>query len=204
MKFIPNKTLLTSVLTASLVVANITAAKIAMVGGHAVPAGFVGIAVAFLVTDVLSETLGEKDARAAVNAAVGSLVVAWVLVYAAVYLPAAPFYDAAAFNATMLQSSYIVLASIVTLLVSQNLDVSVFHVLKGKSDYKFVRNIGSTSISQLVDTSLFIVLGFVAFPFALGGNVTPLAVAAELIVAQYVVKVGVALLDTPLFYLLTR
>jgi len=203
------KTLLTVTLGVSLAIANITAAKLATIpvfGGVAVPAGFLGIAVAFLCSDLIGELYGEQEARGAVNAAIVALVIAWGLVYASLWLPTAPFYaDAAAFETVMGASWNIVTASILTLLVSQNVDVSIFHYLKDRTDgrYKFLRNIGSTGISQLVDTALFITLGFVLFPAIGSGTPQALAVATELIIAQYLVKLIIVGMDTPLFYLFT-
>ena len=203
------KTTLGIVFAAVLVVANVTAAKLAFfdlpaVGGVAVPAGFVAIGVAFLCSDLICELYGKDYARDVVNSTIGALVVAMLLIQVSIILPTAPFYEhEAAFNLIMGESWIIVAASIITMCVSQNLDVSIFHRIKSVTGdrHKWARNIGSTSISQFVDTALFIGLGFVLFPMFVGGNPQPLEVAASMIVGQYLVKLAVAGLDTPLFYL---
>lgn len=200
------KAVLGATVAGSLVASNVAAAKIAqfsvpLIGSVTMPAGFVGIAAAFLATDLLSELYGKEAAREAVNGAIASLGVAWAIVYAAILMPAAPFYPMAdAFEAIMGQGASIVLASIATLLVSQNLDVHVFHAIKRVTPYKFARNVGSTSISQAVDTALFITLGFVVFPRVFEGNPTALGSAWSLMVGQYLVKLGIVAADTPLFY----
>jgi len=200
------KATLTTVFAVSLAIANVTAAKLAffqlpLVGGVAVPAGFLAIGVGFLCTDLISELYGKETARAVVNGTVVALVVAYGLIYAAIWMPVAPFYPVhEAYVTTLGASANIVLASIITVLVSQNIDVSIFHAIAERTDVRAARNVGSTAISQFVDTSLFILLGFVVFPTLLGGNVTALAVVPSLIVGQYVVKLAVALLDTPVFY----
>lgn len=204
------KTLLAMTVATSLAIANVTAAKIAafeipLFGLAAVPAGFVGIGVAFLATDLLSELYGKETAREAVNGAIAVLAVAWGLVYASLLMPAAPFYGLTAeYNAVMGQGAAIVLASICTLLVSQNIDVAAFHAIKSRVPYKWARNCGSTAISQAVDTTLFIGLAFVALPPLFGGSAMPLAAAGGLVVAQYVVKLVVVAFDTPLFYIGSR
>lgn len=196
--------------TGSLAAANVVASKIAsfsvpMVGEVAAPAGFLGIALAFLFSDLLSELFGEQEAREVVNGSIIALLAVYAVVYSAVLMPAAPFYPhAESFNAIMGAGGTIVLSSIVTLLVSQNIDVSVFHKLKDMSDVRAVRNVGSTVVSQAVDTALFIGLAFVLLPMVLAGDSMPLAVAASLAASQYAVKVVVALFDTPLFYALSE
>jgi len=203
------KAILVTTFAVSLAIANVTAAKLAffnlpVVGGVAVPAGFVAIGVGFLCTDLISELYGKETARSVVNGTVVALIVAYGLIYAAILMPVAPFYGAhSAYTTTLGASANIVLASILTVLVSQNIDVSVFHWIAARTDVKAARNVGSTVVSQFVDTTLFIVLGFVVFPVVFGGQVTPLVAVPSLILGQYVVKVVVALGDTPLFYLLS-
>jgi len=200
------KATLTTVFAVSLAIANVTAAKLAffqlpVIGGVAVPAGFLAIGVAFLCTDLISEFYGKETARAVVNGTVVALVVAYGLIYAAIWMPVAPFYPVhSAYVTTLGASANIVLASIITVLVSQNIDVSVFHAIAERTDARAARNVGSTAVSQVVDTSLFIILGFVVFPTLLGGTVTALAVVPSLIIGQYVLKLVVVLLDTPVFY----
>lgn len=206
---IDGRIVLSTIVAASLVASNVAASKIASLptfvfGNVTMPAGFVGIAVAFLATDLLSERYGKEDARSAVNASILSLAVAWGIVYSAILLPAAPFYGlTSAFSTIMGQSMSIVAASVVTLLVSQNMDVSVFHAIKDRVRYKFARNIGSTAISQAIDTTLFIALGFVIFPYVSGGTPMTINQALGLVVGQYLVKMVLVAADTPLFYLLS-
>ena len=195
----------------SLAIANVTAAKLAwfdlpVVGGVAVPAGFIAIGVAFLCSDLMAEFYGPEYAHDVVNATVVSLGVAYVLLYAAIALPPAPFYGGqGAFASVLGSGATIVLASILTTVVSQHVDVSVFHDIRDMTGAgrKWARNLGSTAVSQFVDTVLFIGLGFVLLPMAFGGNPQALGAAASLVVGQYIVKLVVAVLDTPVFYVAT-
>lgn len=195
----------------SIVTANVTAAKLSffelpVIGGVAVPAGFVAIAVAFLVSDLMSELYGKEFAHKTVNATVVALGIAWALIWTAIYLPVAPFFDAHdAYTLTLGSSGSIIVASIVTVLISQHIDVSVFHRIRSATngDHRWARNLGSTSVSQLVDTVIFITLAFAVFPTFFTGDPVYGMALLSLIVGQYAVKLGVALLDTPLFYLIT-
>jgi len=196
--------ILTGVVASSIVLANVLATKLAQFGEFTVPAGFLGLAVAFLATDLLSEKYGKQAATNAVKTAAVAIAVGYGLVYTALAMPTAPFYDATAYNQVLGSSAYIVLASFITIVISQYIDVAVFHAIKQRVSYKWARNIGSTATSQLIDTTLFIGLGFFALPTLFGGEVTPLAVVGSLIVGQYLVKLAVVALDTPFFYLLSR
>lgn len=202
-----SKATLVTTLAVSLAIANVTAAKLAffdvpLLGGVAVPAGFVGIGVAFLCTDLLGELHGKKAARSAVNGTIVALVIAYGLIYVAIQMPVAPFYEVHdAYVMTLGASANVVLASILTLFVSQNVDVSIFHRLREytSGNHRWLRNVGSTTISQFVDTVLFITLAFGVFPRLFGGEPTAWAVIPTLVVGQYVVKLVLVALDTPLF-----
>lgn len=91
-----------------------------------------------------------------------------------------------------------ILASLISYFASQNLDVSIFHRLKAKHGEKklWLRNNVSTMTSQLVDTTLFITIAF--------WGIVPTNVLLGMIVTQYVFKLCVALVDTPVAYLLVR
>jgi len=202
------KTTLTVLFAISLAIANVTAAKVAFIdlpllGGTVVPAGFVAIGASFLWTDLINEHYGREYARSVVNGTVIGLVVAWGLIYVAIALPTAPFYPLGEeFELVLGESTSVVFASILTILVSQNLDVAVFDRLKQWTGgrHKWARNIGSTATSQLLDTALFITLAFAILPRITGGEITAWDVIPELVVAQFALKLLVAIADTPVFY----
>ena len=199
------KTTLTVLFGVSVAIANVTAAKLAWVPGLgvAVPAGFIAFGVAFLCSDLLVEFYGSEYAKQVINGTLVALVAAWALIYAAIALPAAPFYgNAQAFNSVLGSGSAVVAASVITIAVSQHIDVRVFSSIRQRTGtgHKWARNIGSTATSQAIDTALFIALAFAVFPALQGAEVlwgVPLLLT---IVGQYAAKVLVALLDTPVFY----
>lgn len=211
MQFTSLRVALTAGFVTCLVIANVTASKIAwfnfpFIGSVAIPAGFVAIGVAFLFTDLLGEFYGKEVARETVNATVLALGLAWGLIYISIDMPAAPFYQYAGEFSTILGSGGIIItASIATTLVSQNIDVGVFHYIKSKTGngHKWMRNLFSTGVSQFIDTALFIVLGFALLPYVFGGSVTPMAAIPGMILGQYVAKMLIAALDTPIFYITT-
>jgi len=80
-------------------------------------------------------------------------------------------------------------------LISQHHDVWAFHFWrdKTKGKYLWMRNNASTMVSQLLDTSIFIVLAFY-------GN----APILTMIGSQYLIKVLIALCDTPFCYIFVK
>jgi uncharacterized integral membrane protein (TIGR00697 family) len=208
---IPTKQTLTVVFATSIAIANITAAKLSWfelpgLGGVAIPAGFVAFGVAFLCSDLMTEFYGRDYTHKVVNGTIIALIGAYLLTYVAILLPVAPFYGAhEAYTTTLSASAGIVAASVITLTLSQHVDVELFARLKTKTggSHKWLRNLGSTTVSQLLDTVVFIGLAFTVFPILQGQD--PLLGTALLltIIGQYVMKLVVALGDTPIFYVAT-
>ena len=207
------RAIFTAVFAGSVVLANVLAAKLTWIelpgiGGVAVPAGFVAFGVAYLASDLLVEYHGKEYAATVVNGTVVTLVIAYALVFLAIWMPTAPFYDGQeAFVATLGDSASIILASVVALAFAQHLDVRLFANLKSRTAgrHRWLRNCGSTAISQGADTVVFITLGFAIFPaLGLGGDPTWGWALISIVVGQYLVKLLVALLDTLPFYVVTE
>lgn len=204
---------LTALFAGSVVLANVLAAKLTwfelpLLGGVAVPAGFVAFGVAYLASDLLVEYYGREYAAAVVNGTVLTLVIAYGLVFLAIWMPSAPFYEGQeAFVTTLGGSASILLASVVALALAQHLDVRLFANLKERTSgqYRWLRNCGSTFVSQGIDTVVFISLGFAIFPaIGLGGDPTWGWSLVSIIAGQYAVKLIVATLDTVPFYAVTE
>lgn len=88
-------------------------------------------------------------------------------------------------------------------LVSQNWDVWVFHRIRDATgpEYLWVRNIASTGTSQAIDTVIFVSIAFFLAPTALGvGEALPLELLLGLMVGQYLLKLAIAIVDTPFVY----
>ena len=163
-----------------------------------VPAAAFAYAVTFFASDCYAELYGRREATRLVNVAFGMNVVLLALVWLAIQAPVfvgSPV-GQSSFATVLSSSTGIVAGSMLAYLVSQNLDVFTFHWLRDATEGRalWLRNVGSTATSQLIDTVIFITVAFVFFK-GMG-----LESAAGLIVGQYVVKVGVALLDTPFVY----
>jgi len=204
----------------ALVTAQLTAAKVLMVElpvalpltGAAlfVPAGFLAYALTFFATDCYAELYGRREARALVNVGFVMNFVMLGLVFVAIEGPAAPPGLTVApdqFATVLGSSANIVAGSLLAYLVSQNLDVTVFHRLRAATEgrHLWLRNVGSTATSQLVDTAIFIGVGFALGPAVLFGQpLPPAGQLAGLLVGQYLLKLLVAVGDTPFVYATVR
>jgi uncharacterized PurR-regulated membrane protein YhhQ (DUF165 family) len=127
--------------------------------------------ITFLLSDILSEKFTKEEVLKVVRAGVLLAIVPTILI----------------------ADLRIALASVVTFFLIQQFDVYIFHYIKQKYQHLWwLRNNGSTMISQFFDTSMFFIL---AFSF-----VMPFEQVVKLIIGDYMVKIILALADTPFFY----
>ncbi|RYG72068.1 VUT family protein [Lentibacillus lipolyticus] len=182
-----------------LLLSNILGVKLFSIGGVVLPAAVIVYVITYLITDVTGEVYGKDAARKMVQAGFLTQVIALGFIFAAIQLPAAAdFALQAEFESVLGGSFRVIAASLISYVASQNLDVSIFHRLKARhGDGKlWLRNNLSTMTSQLVDTVLFITVAF--------WGIVPFPVLAGMVVTQYLVKLGIALIDTPIVYLLVK
>ena len=170
--------------------------------------GILTYPLTFLLTDLVSELWGVRRASFMVILGFAMSLLMLAILQLAIPLPPGGFWtnDALgfgpaemqlAFEATFAYPGTLLFASMTAYLVAQLFDVRLYHfwwrVTGGK--HMWIRNNGSTSISQLVDTiivnSIFLKMAF--------GMEWPAII--EVIVAVYLCKLLLAMLDTPLIYL---
>ena len=186
--------MLACIYSGSLVLAAVMASKIIAVGRLVVPAGVLAYCLTFLITDVISEIWGKERAQTVVMGGFITLVLVFLLTGVSILWPPASFWPHQKAYETILGSSArIMVASLTAYLFSQYHDVWAFHFWKRVTSDRFLwlRNNASTIVSQLLDSVVFITIAFY-------GSM-PLV---PLILGQWVVKVGIAAMDTPFVYLL--
>ena len=159
----------------------------------------------FLVTDILSEHYGKKDAQVSVNLGIATSAAfiimsqIWLL-----YTPAANDWAAESFHIIFKNTPRVMLASVLVYAVVQRLDVWLYHkwwdFTKKKfgnaEKYLWLRNNGSTMISQLLNTVLY--------TFGAFGNLYDMGTLIEICISSYAVFFVTALADTPFVYLSKR
>jgi uncharacterized integral membrane protein (TIGR00697 family) len=195
--------LVTSQVTASKLLAFDLPVALPLIGDALVlPGAALAYAVTFFASDCYAELYGRRAATRLVNVGFGRNFVLLALVGSTIHAPGQPApaqpIDPAAFRSVLGASTAVVAGSLAAYLVSQNWDVFVFHRLREVTDgdHLWFRNLASTASSQLLDTLLFVTVAFVLLQGTSVGD------AVALVAGQYVFKLGVAVLDTPLVYAL--
>jgi uncharacterized integral membrane protein (TIGR00697 family) len=122
------------------------------------------------------------------------------LVFAIVqFLPAAPDWtNQAAFESVLGLAPRIVLASLVAYFVGSFVNDYILAKMKiiTKGKYLWSRTIGSTLVGEMMDTSLFCTIAFY--------GVLPTELLVAVIISNYVFKVSVEILFTPITYKLVN
>jgi len=188
---------LATLFTTCLLVANIITAKLVSIGGWVVPAGVIAYPLTFLFTDVISELYGRRIASRVVWVGFGANLLMVVLVFGGKLLPPAPFWEGQpAYESILGVVPRIVLASMIAYLISQQHDIFAFHFWRRKTKARFLwlRNNASTMVSQGLDTGLFITIAF--------WGIVPTEILVNMLLTQYVIKLAIAVCDTPFCYLL--
>lgn len=180
-----------SIFVAVVVAAQVLANKVVMFGEFTVPGGVIAYSISFLITDAIVEFYDQKKARQAVwGGFIGSILLVILLQFTFAWKEAFPqphFYPA--LNMTW----RIVLASLVAYICSENWDVWMFAKIDEWTGgrWLWLRNTGSTVQSQFIDSVLFVFIAFWGVH-----TVWPL------ILGQYLVKLVIAVFDTPFLYFL--
>lgn len=200
--------LLTGIFLGALVMTNAVAGKFFLFLGYPLSCGIIAYPVTFLATDLVSELYGKR--RAAQVVKVGFVVsifvtfVVWLAVRARIW-DGSPV-DQQSFHTVFGLMPGIVFGSMLAYLSAQFVDVHVFEFWRRltRGRHLWLRNNGSTLVSQLVDTVMVVTVALVVWP-RLDGNPGTAALDfagwREIVIGQYVFKAGIALLDTPVFYL---
>lgn len=189
--------ILSSIFVTLLVVSNIIASKVILVGGLMAPAAVLCYALTFAISDTLAEIWGKERTKFIVKVGFFATLISALMIKLAILMPGAPFWgNQKEFSLILGSNLRIVLASMLAYLISQHHDVWAFHFWKDKTGgkYLFIRNNLSTFVSQIIDTVVFIIIAFY-------GTGSPIL---TLIINQYLVKVIIALLDTPIVYILVN
>lgn len=171
--------------------------------------------VVFITTDIINEYFGKKGIKKISYFTILLIIYVFIIIYMSTKLTpnnywlninsvdnhGNPFNIDYAYNIIFLQSTGIIIGSIIAFLIAQILDVIVFHKLKKMTKGKFIwlRATGSTLISQFIDS--FVVL-FIAF-YLLAPNDKTWSLSQVFSVGfdNYTFKFIIAILITPLIYL---
>ena len=147
----------------TLLISNILATKIILIGSWAAPAGVLIFPIAYILNDVIVEVWGYRKARLIIWSGFAVNLLAVLFFTIAIAFPAAPFWQNQEAFATILGNTpRIIVASLLAYLTGSFLNAYVMSrvkvLMKGK-DFS-VRAILSTLFGETADSLIFIVIAF--------------------------------------------
>ena len=183
-----------------LSIINLVSVKLVQLGTLVFPFGAYLYALTFPCTDVVSEIWGKERAKKMVYLGMLATILAAIITALAVSHPPAPFWEKMdePFSLIFGLVPRLLIASLIAYAVGQLHDIWAFHFWKAMTGPRFLwlRNNLSTTVSQFLDTTLFNLIAFL--------GVVPNADLPKLILGAYFLKLLIAVIDTPVVYLLVR
>ena len=182
-----------------LIVANIIAVKLVMVGGQVLTAAIVIFPISYICGDVLTEVYGYRQARLAIWLGFLCNLITVLAIWLAQQLPAAPFWHGqAAYDTILGYAPRLLLASFLAYLVGEFTNSFVLAKMKiaTRGRWLWTRTIGSTILGQGIDSLIFMTVGFL--------GTIPVAGLLSAIATQWIAKSAYEAIATPLTYLVVN
>ena len=188
------------VIAYSIILCNIQVLKTVELFGLTASLGNILYASIFLSTDILSEVHGKREAQRGV--VLGLIVMVLMTLYmnfALWFVPGEADWAHGPLSEIFGLVPAVTVSSLTAYLLSQFTDVWLFHRIRQQTQgrHLWLRNNLSTLTSQLIDSAVF-----TGMATALG--VFPTSVAFEIFLTTYLMKLVVAVVDTPFMYAARR
>ena len=189
---------LIGIIAGSVVMMNILVNKSVLIFGLGATSGNVFYSMMYLATDILSENYGGKEARKSIMIGFFISILTMIGAWVALAMPPAPWDIAHEPLSLILTPMFrIVLGSMVAFFVSNMIDTYTYQWLKKKfPNQLWIRNNGSTMSSQLVDSLLFATIALL--------DTMPFVAWLQVVLSTYLLKVIIAIIDTPFLYLVAK
>lgn len=164
--------------------------------------GNILFASTFVITDILSEISGKKQAQTAVN--IGILTsITFIMISQSwlIYSPASTDWASPSIHSIFSNTPRLMLASLLVYIITQKLDVWAYHkwwalTEKLSGDHRrflWIRNNASTLVSQFFNTLLFTFCAFY--------GMYDMSTLWNIVFSSYVIFIVTSLADTPVVYL---
>lgn len=197
--------LIMAAFVAVLLISNITSNKIVQLGPFTYDGGTILFPLSYIFGDMLTEVYGYQRSRRVIwtGFALSALmaVVLWLVTALPIAQGTGLEAQSAAFNQALATTPYIVVGSLIAFFAGEFSNSFVLAKMKiaTKGRWLWSRTIGSTLVGEAVDTLLFATIAF-----AIGGVLTgsPMegGAFAALVWSNYIFKVGIEVLFTPVTY----
>lgn len=168
-----------------------------LIGAVTFGAGVLFFPISYVFGDILTEVYGYARARRVIWCGFGALAFASIMASIVVALPPAPFWQhQGAYEVAFGSTWRIIAASMVAYFCGEFVNSFVLAKMKiaTQGRWLWTRTIGSTIAGEAVDSALFYPLAFYA------GGIIPNDALPLLVLSQFVVKVGVEVVFTPITY----
>lgn len=188
--------LLTTAFVVILLVSNLLAQKICLIGGFAVSGAILLFPITYIFGDIFTEVYGFAASRRAIWMGFFATLLLYLMSAVTIALPAAPGWrNQQAFTTVFGFIPRILAASLVAFWAGEFANSYVMARMKLLTSGRALwsRTIGSTLVGQAVDTALVISLTF--------AGTVPAAIILNMIATGYLLKVAYEVLATPLTYL---
>jgi uncharacterized integral membrane protein (TIGR00697 family) len=175
-----------------LLISNILATKILMIGPWSAPAGVIIFPIAYILNDVITEVWGFAKARLIIWTGFAVNVLAVLFFTAGIVIPGAPFWQNQDAFATILGNTpRIVLASLSAYLIGSFLNAFVMSRMKVLTQGKgfSARAILSTVAGESADSLIFISIAF--------AGIFPIGVLITMVFTQAMLKTAYEILILP-------
>lgn len=172
--------------------------------------------VVFVMTDIINEYYGQKGVKFLSWMTICLIAFGFLMVFGAIQTEPNSWWMGSkkevgienmsiAFNGIYGQGLGIVIASMTAFLIAQLVDVFIFHKIKKATGEKkiWLRATGSTLISQLIDSFVVLIIAFYLYPMLIKGQGEPWPFdqLIAICIVNYIYKFIVAILLTPIIYL---
>ena len=187
--------LITAAFVAVLLISNIASTKILVLGPFTFDGGTILFPLAYIFGDVLTEVYGYARSRRVIWIGFALVALAAVTFAAVDALPPDPTWGLQeSFHAILGPLPRIVVASLLAFLAGEFVNSAILAKLKVATEgrWLWLRTLSSTLFGQGVDTSIFLLVAF--------AGVLPNELLWTLFVSNYIFKVGIETLFTPLTY----
>lgn len=177
--------------------AKVAQIDVPVLGAFTFGAGVLFFPISYVFGDILTEVYGYARSRRVIWAGFGGLAFASFMSYVVVALPPAPFWqNQAAYEIAFGSTWRIALASLIAFVCGEFVNSYVLATMKirTRGRWLWMRTIGSTIFGEGVDSLLFYPLAFY------GGGLIPNEHLQGIMLAQFLGKVGIEILFTPVTY----
>ena len=183
----------------SIILANVQVSKLVILFGVETTLGNIAYSSIFLISDILTENYGKKEARKVIGIGFLTMIFTTVIMNIAIFLRVSPN-DVNQQHLIALFGPFtrFTVGSLTAYVVSSNVDILLYlGIKKITPEYKnlWIRNNASTLISQVVDNVIFNTIAFV--------GVYSMPTIISIILSTYFLKIITSIFDTPFVYIAT-